>query len=977
MTPITEHMEIAVRAWAEPKYKDYVPSGDTKQRASRDLGPSEWSITFDTETTTDASQRLRIGSYQVRHGDTLFESGVFYEPDELTADEIDTAERFCAEHVFRLLTRRKFIEEVLLYYAYDLRGLLVGFNLPFDISRLATAHVKSRSKKRAMRGAFSFTISDKPSRPRVQVKRASGRAALIRFAEPQGRSPERRNQTASGDASTYDGYIVDVSVLASALLGQTFTLASLADMLETEHRKLDLDDFDQPISEELLTYAIQDVQVTWECYEKLSDRYIGYGLTLTPIHRVLSEASIGKAHLRQIGLTPWRRLEVDFPDWLIAAAMESYYGGRAETRIRRAAIPGVLVDFASQYPTAYVLQGLWRFQIAQTLRWHEEDPQLAQAIVDRVNVDDVLDPATWGELHRLVLVQPGGDALPTRARYQQRRRRAGKRQSSVLWNVGISLRVGGPSQWWTLSDVVASKLETGRAPVILRSILFEAGPPQARLRLLDVAGDPAYRVEPYEDDAIQRLVELRRHVKRHEQRVEADGDAAAAARLDSIQLALKIAANAISYGIGIELNVQEYTKPIKVSVHRPDETPYQTKSRRVEEPGQWFHPIIATLVSSGGRLLLAAAMRLVHDAGGEYVFCDTDSLFIAAMPTGGTITCPGAPGDQLQALSWAQVTAVTQRFELLNPFDGELVPGSLLEVEDENFDPTTGTQREIECFSIAAKRYALFQRRSDGTPELVGSGHKRRRSEHGLGHLMSPLPRDSDDNWYDLWWDHLLHIELGCEHAEPEWFDQAAIGKLSIGSFHELVGFTIYNKDRPYWEQVRPFGFLTIAHPAHVEALRPGGPRCLVAPYEKDPALRMRKTWWFDRHQPEADGHRIRTTHPIDHIDAIIAVKSYRDYFDDYRLHREAKAADPDGQPCHTSTQGLLQPHTIEGSGLVRIGKEANRLTESSDLALDDHDRAIIYPDPRTCHHCSQPLTGRQRRWCSDTCRKQHQRNIG
>ena len=139
----------------------------------------------------------------------------------------------------------------------------------------------------------------------------------------------------------------------------------------------------------------------------------------------------------------------------------------------------------------------------------------------------------------------------------------------------------------------------------------------------------------------------------------------------------------------------------------------------------------------------------------------------------------------------------------------------------------------------------------------------------------------------------------------------------------------------------------------------------------------MRRAWWFDRHSPDTEPYRIRTGDPIDHIDDVIAVKSYRDYFDDYRLHREAKAADPDGQPCHAWTRGLLQPRIIEATGLVRIGKEANRLTESPDLVLDKHDRAITYPEPGTCDHCGLSLVGRQRRWCSDACRKQHRRVEG
>lgn len=55
-----------------------------------DLGPSDWSLTFDTETLTDASQRLRIGTYQVRRGEGLVQAGVFLDPEVLTPSEIET-----------------------------------------------------------------------------------------------------------------------------------------------------------------------------------------------------------------------------------------------------------------------------------------------------------------------------------------------------------------------------------------------------------------------------------------------------------------------------------------------------------------------------------------------------------------------------------------------------------------------------------------------------------------------------------------------------------------------------------------------------------------------------------------------------------------------------------------------------------------------------------------------------------------------
>ena len=44
-------------------------------------------------------------------------------------------------------------------------------------------------------------------------------------------------------------------------------------------------------------------------------------------------------------------------------------------RDRRVSTPGVYVDFASQYPTVFVLQGLWRFMIAERIGWQEDDPR--------------------------------------------------------------------------------------------------------------------------------------------------------------------------------------------------------------------------------------------------------------------------------------------------------------------------------------------------------------------------------------------------------------------------------------------------------------------------------------------------------------------------------------------------------------------------------------------------------------------------
>ena len=92
---------------------------------------------------------------------------------------------------------------------------------------------------------------------------------------------------------------------------------------------------------------------------------------MKPLYKIYSEASIGKAHLRQMRLRTWREMDPDVPDWLIATIMETYYGGRTETRIRRVPMPGVHTDIRAEYPTVFVLQKLWPFLTAERINWTE------------------------------------------------------------------------------------------------------------------------------------------------------------------------------------------------------------------------------------------------------------------------------------------------------------------------------------------------------------------------------------------------------------------------------------------------------------------------------------------------------------------------------------------------------------------------------------------------------------------------------
>jgi|GEM_PF-5930193 len=71
------------------------------------------------------------------------------------------------------------------------------------------------------------------------------------------------------------------------------------------------------------------------------------------------------------------------------------------------------------------------------------------------------------------------------------------------------------------------------------------------------------------------------------------------------------------------------------------------------------------------------------------------------------------------ALSLEQVNKISERFAALSPYDRGAIPRSILKIEDDNFDPTTGTQRQLYCLAISAKRYALFLLGENGAPVLL------------------------------------------------------------------------------------------------------------------------------------------------------------------------------------------------------------------------------------------------------------------
>jgi hypothetical protein len=418
--------------------------------------------------------------------------------------------------------------------------------------------------------------------------------------------------------------------------------------------------------------------------------YHEHGLT-RPIDRLLSEASIGKAYLQEMGIQPFMYCEPLFPREGFGAILCAYYGGRAEVRIRREIREVLYCDFKSMYPTVNSLMGLWAFVIGQGMTATDSTSE-TQAFLDQVTLEDMQARSTWRQLPTLVRLSPQEDTLPVRTKYD-----------GQTYTIGLTRHTSPKPLWYTLADCIVSKLLTGRCPRIGKAITYRPGPPQKGLKPTKILGLEEFTIDPTTGDFFSKLVDLRDHAK-------ANGNSA--------EKALKIIANSTSYGIFIEVIRDDAPKAEPVAVFGPNGEQLKIATKAVEEPGRYFHPLLGVLITGAARLMLGIAEKLTLDRGLDWAFCDTDSLAIAR------------PKGTSRREFHRRASEVIDWFAPLNPYTKS---GSILKVEDHNYTVGSKKMQPLYCWAISAKRYALFNR----------AGNKiilRKASAHGLGHLLDPYP---------------------------------------------------------------------------------------------------------------------------------------------------------------------------------------------------------------------------------------------
>src|SRR5689334_2063588 len=123
--PVTDHLPIALRAYAAPQFEEIREGPQAKRkRGVSKIAPSPWAVVFDTETTTDAGQALRFGTYQVRKAGELHEAGIFFDPEGVSPHELATLRAFAEENGCELLSRDQFADQVFYRIGYLCRAAI-------------------------------------------------------------------------------------------------------------------------------------------------------------------------------------------------------------------------------------------------------------------------------------------------------------------------------------------------------------------------------------------------------------------------------------------------------------------------------------------------------------------------------------------------------------------------------------------------------------------------------------------------------------------------------------------------------------------------------------------------------------------------------------------------------------------------------------------------------------------------------------
>jgi hypothetical protein len=703
-----QHHDIYVRAYTTP-----VEQKPGRNQLSQRSEP-RWSdhvLIFDSECRLSADQTLTFGFWQfgeLRNKQYVsLEEGIFHN-DKLPSKEFKLLRKFAQRNKpntaedgcdrLRLYSRSQFVTEVL-GIAIQAKTLIVCFNSGFDLGRLAVDWEIARN------GGWSLIMSQwrnptgqvVPNKffPRIVIKALNSKTSLIHST----RAPISEPKEDNGPVKLWPpARFLDLRTLLWALRNRSYSLKTACKEFDTAHKKIDHKPAGRITLKEI-EYARNDVTCTMDLLNAAKQEFDLHPIAPGP-DRMFSPASVAKSYCEELNiLHPSEK--VTNADKQYGIFMQTYSGGRCECHIRNWEVPVCPVDFMSQYPTVNELLDNWPVLTAESVTFPDATKEVRR-FLDQITLERCFNRKLWPKVKFFALVYPDDDILPVRTVY-----------NGTTQNIGINYLTSKEPIWFAGPDIIASILLTGKVPRINKAIRVVPHGKQSNLTSTSLRG--MVEVNANTQSLFKHVIEQR----------------AANESNPALHYWLKILANSGSYGLFVELNPNE-SKDSKLRVFSGEES-FETTSDISEEPGKWFAPHIGSLITSGGRLLLAMLEKCIADAGGSYLFCDTDSAAVVSTKRRQRIAMPDG-AEPTTTLSWDVVQQIVDKFASLNPYNLE---GSILKIHKLNWDHNS-KRRQLFGYSIAAKRYALYTKTKDDI-EIVEP------KAHGLGYFYPP--KDSPKGW--------------------------------------------------------------------------------------------------------------------------------------------------------------------------------------------------------------------------------------
>ena len=664
---------------------------------------------------------------------------------------------------------------------------------------------------------------------------------------------------------------------------------------ETKYKKQKTDEHGK-VTPEYIRYCIADVMVTYSLYQKVKEEFDSYKLDI-PITKAYTPASIGKEFLKQIGVGSFGiKNKENFPDEIIGYLMSAYFGGRTECKIRRTPKKVDLLDFYSMYPTVCTLQNLWKFVTADKIDYDDNCTDEITRFVDEFELEDIQDKEKWKKFPALVQIRPEDDVLPLRARYGD----------GHAWNIGITHVTSRRPLWYSLADVIASKLYTGKTPKILKAVKFTPSKPQEELEEITIHG---ITVNPYKHDLFRDLIKYRQTIK--DKRDEFSEESPDYKTLDRKQNIVKIIVNSISYGIYVQIDTTTRTKKVPVNVYGL--TQFKNEKTKIEKPGFMFNPIIAVAITSAARLLLATTEIILNRKGETHAYCDTDSMVVPSKYT----------------------KEIQEFFQKLNPY-GDDFTEKIFKTE----------KSDVWFYGISAKRYCLYTV-DDKTNKICID--EKKYSSHGLGHMLNPFEDfvsgqdfeyktienedeeevdNEDKDWSPEVWKDILDLHYGnvsSDYVYEKYSEMYALSKMAVTKPEIYRRWFEFNKKKNYHHQIKPSNFAIVGFPTdygdnNSKPIKP------ISPFHNPPRSAVYDEFLDYNNKlgkKKLQGKEYWAT--------------FWDTLEKYMRHKESKFENGD-------SDGVLERMKVSVSEIKHIGKETDELDLVEILGVDE-DSYVEYSD--------------------------------